>query len=378
MNENSTLPTRRYLSIDIFRGATICLMLIVNTPGSWQHVFPPLLHAEWHGCTLTDMVFPAFLFIIGVSMWFSFEKYGRRLSRPVFFKILRRAGLLVLLGLLLAKFPFFWENLDKWRFPGVLQRLGLCYGLAAVLVLSFPNRLLVLVAAILLLSYWAALWFFNPADPFSLENNLVRQLDLLVFGENHIWKGKGIPFDPEGLLSTQPAIVTVLLGWWSGQILSKNLSDKFETVRSLLLFGVAIGAAGLAWSMVFPLNKYLWTSSYVLYTGGICMVVLAATVWAADIQNWRGGVARFFQIYGSNALFAYLLAGVLVKTMLSISWLDASKKSGKGNVFGWIYENVFAQIEAGKTGSLLFALTFMMLVWLVCWILWRRRWFFKL
>ncbi len=352
-------------------------MLIVNTPGTWDHVFSPLRHAEWHGCTPTDLVFPAFLFIIGVSMWFSFEKYGRQLSPELLIKILKRTALLVLLGLLLAKFPFFWKNFETWRFPGVLVRLGSCYGIASFLVILLPQRILVGVFAVILLGYWAELYFFNPAAPFELETNLVRYLDLMIFGENHIWHGKGIAFDPEGFLSTFPAVCTVIFGWWSGQILQKNSLQKMESVRRLLQFGVILGAVGLVWDLVFPINKYLWTSSYVLYSGGISMVFLAAAVWVLDVKNWERGT-RFFQIIGANPLFAFILSGLLTKTMLSVSWLDASKASGKTNVYGWVYENIFAKIDGGAFGSFLFSLVFMLLVWMVCWILYRREIFIKI
>jgi predicted acyltransferase len=369
--------SNRYDSIDFFRGLVITFMLIVNTPGTWEHVFAPLRHAEWHGCTPTDLVFPAFLFIIGVSMWFSFEKYQRKLSSEISFKISKRAGLLILIGVLLSKFPFYWENIEKWRFPGVLVRLGLCYGIASFLVILLRKRVLQVAFVLLLLGYWVALFLFDPIAPYELATNLVRFLDLKIFGENHIWRGKGIPFDPEGFLSTFPAVCTVLMGWWSGEILQKNGYNKLEVVRKLLFWGVLAGVLGCVLDFSFPINKYLWTSSFVLYSGGISMILLAASVWLLEVKEWTIGTS-FFKIIGANSLFAFMLSGLLVKSMLNITWQDVSKKSGTSNVYRFIYENFFAKIETGAFGSLLFALTFMLLVWVVCWGLYRKKIFIKL
>jgi predicted acyltransferase len=366
----------RYLSIDFYRGLTIALMLIVNTPGSWQHVYSPLLHAEWSGCTPTDLVFPSFMFIIGVSMWFSFEKYGRRLNRELGMKVLKRTVILFALGLLLAKFPFFWKDWDKLRFLGVLPRLALGYGLASLLALTIPARWLPATAAGILLGYWGLLYAFaEPGqDPYGLLGNVVRQVDLAVMGQAHMWQGKGVPFDPEGILSTLPAIVTVLLGWWSGQLMQRRQEEKILAVRDLLLCGVVLAGAGLAWDLVFPINKSLWTSSFVLYTGGISMILLAFSVWALDIADGRRYIT-FFLVFGANPLFAYVLAGLLTKTMLKVQWMEGEETV---SLYGWISNNLFRPIDAGQFGSLLFALTFMLICWSVCFYLYRRKIYVKI
>lgn len=366
----------RYLSIDFYRGLTIALMLIVNTPGSWQHVYSPLLHAEWSGCTPTDLVFPSFMFIIGVSMWFSFEKYGRRLNRELGMKVLKRTVILFALGLLLAKFPFFWKDWDKLRFLGVLPRLALGYGLASLLALTIPARWLPATAAGILLGYWGLLYAFaEPGqDPYGLLGNVVRQVDLAVMGPAHMWQGKGVPFDPEGILSTLPAIVTVLLGWWSGQLMQRRQEEKILAVRDLLLCGVVLAGAGLAWDLVFPINKSLWTSSFVLYTGGISMILLAFSVWALDIADGRRYIT-FFLVFGANPLFAYVLAGLLTKTMLKVQWMEGEETV---SLYGWISNNLFRPIDAGQFGSLLFALTFMLICWSVCFYLYRRKIYVKI
>lgn len=366
----------RYLSIDFYRGLTIALMLIVNTPGSWQHVYSPLLHAEWSGCTPTDLVFPSFMFIIGVSMWYSFEKYGRRLNRELGMKVLKRTVILFALGLLLAKFPFFWKDWDKLRFLGVLPRLALGYGFASLLALTIPGRWLLATGAGILLGYWGLLYYFaEPGqDPYGLMGNVVRQVDLAIMGPDHMWQGKGVPFDPEGILSTLPSIVTVLLGWWSGQLMQRRQEEKILAVRDLLLCGVVLAGAGLAWDLVFPINKSLWTSSFVLYTGGISMILLAFSVWALDIADGRRYIT-FFLVFGANPLFAYVLAGLLTKTMLKVQWMEGEETV---SLYGWISNNLFRPIDDGPFGSLLFALTFMLICWSVCFYLYRRKIYVKI
>lgn len=352
-------------------------MLIVNTPGTWDHVYAPLRHADWHGCTPTDLVFPSFMFIIGVSMWFSFEKYGRRPSWALGWKVLRRTLILFALGLVLAAFPFVGKDLESLRIMGVLQRLALGYGLASLLALIVPGRWLMGAAAALLLGYWGLLLYMAPPleDPFGLVHNGVRQFDLEVLGAKHLWRGKGIAFDPEGILSTLPAIVTVLLGWWSGQLLQRRQDDKVSAVRDLLLWGAVLATVGLAWDFVFPINKSLWTSSFVLYTGGVSMLLLAFSVWALDVAGGQR-YAKFFLVFGANPLFAYVLAGLLTKTLLNIKWFEAGGK--EMTAFGWIYANVFKPIENGAFGSLLFALAFVLLCWSVCLVLYRRKIYVKI
>lgn len=351
-------------------------MLVVNTPGTWAHVFAPLLHAEWHGCSPTDLVFPSFLFIIGVSMWFSFEKYGRTLNKALWLKIGKRAALLFALGLLLAWFPFWGKNLSELRILGVLQRLGLCYGLAAILVLSLSPRLLIAVAVAILLGYWGAMvWAAMPfSDPYGLEGNLVRRIDLAVLGPQHLWKGKGIPFDPEGLLSTLPATVNVLMGWWAAQMMQKNQANPLLAVRNLSLWGAGLVVAAQIWHLGFPINKSLWTSSFVLNTSGIAMLVLAFSIWVLDVQKWRKGVS-FWLVFGSNPLFAYILSGLLVKTLMNIKWAEGEQPT---NALQWVYRTFFVPIEPYKTGSFLFALVFLLICWSVCWVLYRKKIFIKI
>lgn len=369
---DSTAPAR-YLSLDFYRGLTIAFMILVNTPGTWEYVYAPLRHAVWHGCTPTDLVFPSFMFIIGVSMWFSFAKFDRTWSPAAGRKILRRTALIFLIGLLMNKFPFFWKDWDSWRIMGVLQRLALGYGIASVLVLTLSRRTLIVVSVGVLLLYWGLLnWFATPgSDPYMADGSAVLRLDLWLFGESHLYRetvapGVRIPFDPEGVLSTLPAVVTVILGWLSGELMSNRSKQKDLLVRDLLVFGLLIGFAGLAWDLFFPINKKLWTSSYVLYAGGISMILLAACVWFIDVRGWRNGPG-FFLAFGSNPLFAYIFSEILVISLFAISWTTSS---GDTNAQEWIYTTIFKPIEGAEFSSLLFALCYVLLCWLVC------RWLF--
>ncbi|MBC7776375.1 MAG: hypothetical protein H7246_13150 [Phycisphaerae bacterium] len=368
---------QRYLSIDFFRGLTIAFMIIVNTPGTGEFVYAPLRHAVWHGCTFTDLVFPSFMFIIGVSMWFSFGKFDRKWSAQAGLKILRRTALLFLIGLILNNFPFVWENWDTWRIMGVPQWLALGYGIASVMVLTYDKRVLIGLSAAFLLLYWGILnWFVLPwDDPYQAAGSAVLQLDRWLFGEAHLYKelvapGVRISFDPEGVLSTLPAIVTVILGWLSGELMASRSRQKNLLVRDLLLFGVVCGFAGLAWDLFFPINKKLWTSSYVLYAGGLSMIIFALSIWIIDIKGWRKG-AGFFLSFGANSLFAYFLSEALIMILYSITW-------GETNAKDWIYTTVFQSLAPTQIGSFLFAIAYMLVCWLVCRWLFVRKIFIKI
>jgi predicted acyltransferase len=372
----TTANPERYLALDFYRGLTIALMIVVNTAGDWDHVYAPLRHAAWHGCTPTDIVFPSFMFIMGVSMWFAFARYGRRWSAALGWKILRRTLLLFAIGLFLNQYPWLWKNWDSWRIMGVPQRLALGYGLGALLVLSLPRRALWLACAALLLGYWALLWHYPRVSgfPYDLPSNAVLRLDLWLFGPRHLYQGDGIPFDPEGVLSTLPAIVTVVLGWMSGELMGHRARQKDLLVRDLLVFGLILGFVGLAWDLFLPINKKLWTSSYVLYAGGVSMLLLAGCIWLLDVRGWRNG-SGFFLAFGSNALFAYVVSEVIVITLHNVHWVqDGARISAQQ----WIYDTVFRPIEGGAFSSFLFALCYTLLCWLLCRWLYVRRIFVKI
>jgi predicted acyltransferase len=365
--------SKRLVSLDIFRGITIAFMIIVNTPGSWEYVYSPLRHSEWHGCTPTDLVFPFFLFIVGVSTFYSLKKYGNEFNTGSVFRILRRMLLIFAVGLFLAVFPKFLRDYSTLRIPGVLQRIALAYGIGALICLSVKRNYLWIVVAVILSGYWGLLYFFGGSDPYGLESNLVGKVDLAVLGANHIYKGFGIPFDPEGLLSTLPAIATVIIGYYAGEITSKN-SEGSKTVIRLILIGIALTGLGYLWGLFFPINKPLWTSSYVLYTAGLAMIFLSLIYLIADvfkIQKW----GTFFLVFGTNAIFAYFLAGIWTRIMLNV------KLSSGGvpvTLYTWIYEKIFSPLAGNLNGSLFFAIFQVMVVWALVLILYRKKIYIRL
>ena len=364
--------SQRLVSLDAFRGMTIMFMIIVNTPGTWSHVWGPLRHSEWHGCTPTDLVFPFFLFIVGVAMFFSFRKFDHKLTRPAAFKILKRTALIFLIGLFLNAFPRF--DFEHLRIMGVLQRIALAYGMGAFLVLLLGQRGRWMSILVVLLGYWGLMHWLGGSSPYSLEGNLARKIDLAIFGADHVYKGFGVPFDPEGLLSTLPAMINVVLGFMVGRVIYRT-KEKTDIILKLIMWGAVTLILGLAWSPFFPINKPIWTSSYVLYTVGIGMILLALFVWLIDKKGWKLW-AHPFIVYGMNPLFIYVLAGIFVDIMIVV-------KIGSGDeptsLYAWIYQHIFAAIFGNnELGSFLFALTYGLLLWLLGWILYRKKIFIKI
>jgi predicted acyltransferase len=358
----------RLVSLDILRGMTVAFMIIVNTPGSGDHVYPILRHSSWNGCTPTDLVFPFFLFIVGVSMWYSMKNYSHELNGRSFWRILRRTVTIFALGLFLTIFPYFRMDYSTLRIMGVLQRIALAYLISSIICLAIKRDYLWIVIAVILLLFWAIMAFFGGADPYSLSGNLVRKIDLAILGQGHLYRGFGIPFDPEGLLSTLPAAATVISGYYIGEIVGKG-SATGQTVLKLIFIGAAATGLGLLWSIVFPINKPLWTSSYVLYTVGIAIASLAVVFLLADVLKFKVWGA-FFSVFGTNAIFSYFLAGMWTKMLFFIKVpVDAEKI----NLYGWFYEKVCVRVAGNINGSLMFALVQMLIIWLVALILYRKK-----
>lgn len=364
--------SKRLLSLDVFRGMTIALMVLVNNPGSWSHVYPPLLHAKWHGCTPTDLVFPFFMFIVGVSLYLSFSKYDHKLSNESGKKIIRRGVLIFLIGLALNWFPFYYKSIDDLRIFGVLQRIGFSYIIAAFICLSFSLKNLWKAGTFILLAYWAVLYAFGGDAPYSLEGNLVRQIDLAILGENHVYRGFGIPFDPEGILSSFPAAVTIIFGYYVGALIQR-CPDQHRLVKNLLLIGTFSIFGALVWDIFFPINKAIWTSSYVLYTGGLACLVLGIAIEVLDVRSIKGW-EKPFQVFGLNPLIIYAFSGAIVKLMLiTMKWTNEAGETV--NAYAWLWSDVFSQIAPGalKFSSFLMALFHLLLCYLVGWILYKKK-----
>lgn len=368
----------RYQSLDVLRGLTVALMIIVNTPGSWSTNFAPFLHAPWHGLTITDLVFPSFLFVVGNAMALSLAKLKDRGPQRYFQKVIKRTLIIFIIGLLLTAFPFFRIadselvpfDFSKIRMMGVLQRIALCYGLAATLVYFFKLRVCMGIGATLLVLYWGLMYLFGDQgpDPYSLEGNAARRLDLWLIGSGNLYRGEGIPFDPEGLLSTIPAMVNVLAGYGVGSYIRQN-GGNGKTVRGLFLIALALLVLGYVWDAFFPINKKIWSSSFVLVSIGYVTALLGLLVFVLE-QKKAKGWAYFFEVFGKNPLILYVLSGVLVRVMLMVPVGDTSLKT-------WIYEQFFSSFLPAKIASLTFAITFMLLIWLVGWMMDKRKWYIK-
>ena len=367
-----TKNTNRLISLDIFRGITVAFMIIVNTPGSWNYVYAPLLHAKWHGCTPTDLVFPFFLFIVGISTFFSLKKYGGKINSDSTTRILKRTVLIFALGLVLNIFPDFITDYSTVRIMGVLQRIALAYGIGAIICLAVRRDFLWIIVSVLLLGYWALLALGGGTDPYALTTNFALKVDLAVLGANHLYQGFGIPFDPEGLLSTIPSVATVIIGYFIGGMITSEKQQDGKVILKLLLFGVSSLLLGILWGFVFPINKALWTSPYVLYTAGLGMLVFGLIYYLVDVlkfQKW----GTFFIIFGTNAIFAYTLASAWAKTMQAV--IVGGEKL---TLYSWLYQKVFAPLAGNMNGSLLFAITQVLLVWVITLILYRKKIFIKL
>lgn len=365
--------TQRYLALDVLRGITIVGMITVNNPGSWAHVYAPLLHSRWHGCTPTDLVFPFFLFVVGVSMFFSFAKYGNILNRESLWRVTKRTILIFAIGLFLNSFPQWQKDFSHLRIMGVLQRIALVYGIASIIVLSVRKKYLPFILGFILIGYWALLYFFGGDDPFSLEGNLTIPFDTVILGSDHLYKGFGIPFDPEGLLSTLPAIGTALLGYMAGALIKQAEGSKIPAL--LVMWGVVGVVAGWLWGLVFPINKALWTSSYVLYAGGWASVVLGVLIWVIDLKDYKKWTS-FFVVFGVNPLFIFALSGLWTISLIRLIHLPGSTGELL-NGYSWLYQEVFKPLAGEINGSLLFALAHVAFFWLLAWGLYRKKIFIK-
>ena len=354
---------KRLLALDIFRGLTIAGMIVVNTPGTWEHVWSPLRHAKWDGCTPTDLVFPFFLFIVGVSMSYSFSKYVAGDRNTWIKKILKRTAIIFGIGILLNWFPFYSKHISDLRIFGVLQRIALAYCGAALLIVFLKKNWLYYAFAILLIGYWTILLAFGGDDALSLEGNLVRTLDLKLFGEQHLYGGYGMPFDPEGLLSTLPSIATALLGYFTGRAIQTQI-NLHAFIPKIVGIGFTLIAFATLWHYLgFPINKPIWSSSYVLFSGGIAMAGLGLLLWLLDIKKWDFWVYPF-RAFGLNPLVSYILSGLFVK----ISFLI---KIGDQNLYSWIYTSIFQPLLGNLNGSLGFAIFYTTFIWLFAWALYK-------
>lgn len=389
---------QRFYSLDVFRGATVCLMILVNNPGSWAHIYAPLDHAKWHGLTPTDLVFPFFLFAVGNALSFVMPKLEAGGDAVFWKKVLKRSLLIFGIGLFLTWWPFVkwtdtglvfkqWAYADAKGIPqgvrilGVLARIAICYFFASVIIYYLKARAAFLVGLILLLLYWALCFLLgDKGDPYSMTGWFGNKVDRAVLGLAHIYKGEKIPFDPEGIMSTLPAIVQVIFGYLVGDYIQKK-GKNFEMLTGLFVAGVAFILTGFCWDMVFPINKKIWTSSYTIYTTGLAIITIATMIYLIEFKNVKGWLSRFFDVFGKNALFVFALSAFLPKGLALIRIANGVNAKGETqyiNPWNWLYQKVLINIPGDpKIGSLLYALCVITLMWAICWWMDKKKIYVK-
>ncbi len=395
----SSSARERLLSLDVFRGMTVAAMLLVNNPGDWGNIFAPLEHAAWHGWTPTDLIFPFFLFIVGVTSHLSLSQRRARGDDEgaIVQQVLRRGALIFLFGLFLAWFPgFMWGTieslpnatfgervvyrLEHLRIMGVLQRIAVAYVIGALLTLrgSWKQHLAILVA--ILLGYWALMTLVvvpgQTLRGWQLLDKpdavLSAWVDRTVLGTNHLW-ASARTWDPEGLLSSLPAVGSMMIGQFAGRWIGSPRSIAAR-LNGLFAVGALLLVIGLMWHWVFPINKSLWTSSYVLFTGGMALVALATCMWLIDVQGIRRSTT-FFVIYGTNPMIAFLGSGLMAR--ITVTLWKVPTADGPESVQWVVYQSVFAPILEPRVASLAYAVTFVALWFVILWTLWRRKIFLK-
>lgn len=393
---NQIIKQKRLLALDIVRGVTIAGMILVNNPGSYSYIYDPLRHAVWNGLTPTDLVFPFFMFIMGISTYISLRKHEFKLSFSTVCKILKRTALIFLIGVAIewfSRFCFYWsaapveltffENLrasvvsfDNLRISGVLQRLALCYAATALITLMIKHRYIPYLIAVLLLGYWVILLAGNGFE--YNETNLLSLVDRFVITPFHMYGDNGI--DPEGVLSTVPSIAHVLLGFWAGCLLlgGSNVPRRNESLNSqlliLLLLGVVLTFSGLLLSYGCPINKKNWSPTFVLTTCGLASSLLALLIWIIDVKGYKRW-CLIFESFGINPSFLYILGSLLAILFGSIY---IPSENGSMSIRDSLYNYLFQPFWGNKGGSLLYALCFVLLNWSIGYQLYKRKIYIKL
>jgi predicted acyltransferase len=402
--------TQRYYSLDVFRGATVCMMILVNNPGS-SHVYSPLDHAPWHGLTPTDLVFPFFLFAVGNALAFVMPRLEAAGDSTFWRKVIKRTLLIWGIGIFLTWYPFVqyrddhliakgWEwinakgELMGIRILGVLARIALCYFFASIIIYYLKIRGAFLLGLILLLVYWFLAYSLGGApDPYSMTGYFGNVVDKAILTEPHMYHGEGIAFDPEGIMSTIPAIVQVIFGFIVGDFIRKrgqHLAEMeqpavkgfelYQMLTVLFIAAVAFLFTAYLWNFVFPINKKIWTSSFVVCTTGFAIVILATLIYAIEIKQMRGWITRFFDVFGKNALFIFAFSSFFPKTLWLFRWQTGVNEKGMP-----VYSDVwhgFAKLCAKlpgrpENGSLLFSICVILLFWAICYWMNRKKIYVK-
>ncbi len=383
---------QRFYSLDVFRGATVAFMILVNNAGNWDFIYAPLEHSSWHGCTPTDLVFPFFLFAVGNAMAFVMPKLDAAGDLAFLRRVFIRALIIFGIGFFMNWFPFVrWEDghlgFRPWvnpmhpefgvRILGVLQRIALCYLFASLIIYYFKLRGAFAMSAILLLGYWAlCLTLGAPGDPYSLMGYFGTPIDKAILGTAHLYRGEHVAFDPEGIMSTIPAIVQVIMGYFVGNYIREK-GRTYEMLSSLFVVGCILTLIGYCWDMVFPINKKIWTSSFVLYTSGLAILVLSTLVYLIELRNSRGVWTKGFSVFGKNPLFIYVLSGFIPRLLSLVRWPEGLPQDGQPGYTSpmpWFYNHICRPVSDNlKIGSLLYALAVVGFYWCIAYWMDRRK-----
>ena len=388
------MQNKRLLSLDILRGITIAGMIMVNNPGSWGSIYAPLKHAAWNGLTPTDLVFPFFMFIMGVSMYISYSKFGFEFTGSTFIKLLRRSLVLFAIGLFLNWFGLtcrgmsalrdsdmnwflrLWDagflHLEKWRIMGVLQRLALVSFGGSLILLIINQKLIPWLIGVILFGY-SALMISTGSLELSVEN-LAARVDLAILGDSPMYHISGIALDPEGWISTIPCIAQVLIGVMAGALIM-GVKDNHQKIERLGLLGAVILILGFLWDYAMPINKTLWSSSYVLVTCGLASLLLAVLIWLIDVKGYKLWT-RFFETFGVNPMAIFVFAGLFANLISNIGF---TTEAGKWiSLKGYLYTDILSPLFGATLGSLVFALMFIFFCWIVALPLYLKKIYIKI
>ena len=384
---------QRLLALDILRGITIAGMILVNNPGSWGHIYAPLAHAQWHGLTPTDLVFPFFMYIMGISTYFSLRKYDFKFSGATLWKICRRTVVIFAIGLAIAGFGMFLRGItsgkalaeavftfDHIRILGVMPRLAICYGFGSMIALALSKKALPWFIAAMLVVY-AVILFVGNGFEFA-SNNVIAIVDNAVLGPDHMYTdhvgGESLKFDPEGLLSTLPSIAHMLIGFVCGGIIVATKDNNLR-INKLFIIGTILTFSGFLLDFGIPINKKIWSPTFVLTTCGLASSFLGLLIWIIDIKGYRRW-CRFFEAFGINPLFMYCLGAVLSIIIGAIKVPYAAVESGVTTLKGWIYQAVLmpACADNATLASLCFAILFVLLNWCIGDILYKKKIYIKI
>ena len=396
----------RFFSLDVFRGATVALMILVNNPGSWDYIFAPLDHAEWQGCTPTDLVFPFFLFAVGNAMAFVMPKFQEKGAVFFYKKVIKRTILIFLIGLFLNWCPFFiWQNnilvFKQWSFTnkdangnsfedgvrilGVLQRIAICYFIASLIAYYLKPKVAIITSIGILLGYWLIGYTLGKtANPFTLETFFGTNIDAAILSKNHLLhadkvNGKIFHFDYEGLVSSTAAIVQVLIGYFVGYyILLKG--KTYEMLATLFVIAIGLLCIGYWWDMVFPISKKMWSSSYTVYTSGLAILTIAVLMYLIEFKALKGSWTKFFDVFGKNPLFIFVLSGFLPRVcrLIRIADIDDHNKPIFLNPFSWFYEHICKNIATDlRIGSLIYAIILIFFYLIICYFLDKKKIYIK-